>query len=347
MCMARCEPGYTGTPVHYSCRANGHWAANTPILCTAVDCGALVAPLNGAISGDTSTWFGSQASFSCGDGYEVQSGHTMRRCGQDGAWNGQPAICTAVPCGALPPVPSDLERQAAHQVDGDGNGITTMLYTCVAGYELVSGSSYRHCHASTPTWDGIEAACRPRDCGSTIASLDSSGQATCTGNTVYHGDRCFASCQPGFSGRIAEYVCGGDGHWVASPQLRCVRKYCGSIVAGLDVHGVADCRGESHYGGDDCEAACALGYSGAPVTYTCGVDGLWVVKPPAIAPLSCSPIDCGATIQGLPSSASASCGGNTRRGGTACIASCSESGYVGIPAVYYCGGNGLCGSLGQ
>ena len=59
---------------------------------TAVDCGALPNPLNGAVN-TPNTVLGSQATYSClGSGY-ILVGDSSRLCDTDGTWTGSQPVC--------------------------------------------------------------------------------------------------------------------------------------------------------------------------------------------------------------------------------------------------------------
>jgi len=66
------------------------------IYCTlsyllAVDCGILNQPNGGQVTRDGSS-FGSQANYSCSEGY-VLNGNTTRVCQGDGQWSGSEPTC--------------------------------------------------------------------------------------------------------------------------------------------------------------------------------------------------------------------------------------------------------------
>lgn len=61
------------------------------ILLIGVDCGDLDDPENGEVS-LTGTTFGSNATYSCNDGYFLE-GESSRVCQSDGNWSGEAPTC--------------------------------------------------------------------------------------------------------------------------------------------------------------------------------------------------------------------------------------------------------------
>ena len=58
---------------------------------TVADCGSLVAPENGTLTIDNTT-FNSTANYSCNVGYNI-TGAEMRTCQENGSWSGQEPTC--------------------------------------------------------------------------------------------------------------------------------------------------------------------------------------------------------------------------------------------------------------
>ena len=55
------------------------------------DCGSLVAPENGTLTIDSTT-FESTVNYSCDEGYNI-AGDEMRTCQENGSWSGQKPVC--------------------------------------------------------------------------------------------------------------------------------------------------------------------------------------------------------------------------------------------------------------
>ena len=63
-------------------------------LFLAVDCGPLLAPMNGSFSGN-STVFPNSVLFNCDPGF-ILNGSTIRTCQPDRTWSGFPTICSGM-----------------------------------------------------------------------------------------------------------------------------------------------------------------------------------------------------------------------------------------------------------
>ena len=156
------------------------------ISSAAVQCGNLGSLLNGQVNVDGNT-FGSQANYSCSEGY-VLNGNSTRMCQSDGQWSGSESTCEgqnllcvcimmielgymclhacvsvdvcmseyglfsiAVPCGTL-------NNPTNGQVNVEGNTFGSQAnYSCSEGYVL-NGNSTRMCQ-SDGQWSGSEPTC--------------------------------------------------------------------------------------------------------------------------------------------------------------------------------------------
>ena len=119
--------------------------------------------------------------------------------------------------------------------------------------------------------------------------------------------------------------CSEFGLLTGSPT--CERVDCGSTITTLPDHAIADCTGltDTRYGGQACVASCEDGYevNGDP-NFECGETGLWE------STMTCEPVDCGPSIDGLPDNAQADCTASSVFGGTPCLATC-VTGYELVP----------------
>lgn len=93
-----------------------------------------------------------------------------------------------------------------------------------------------------------------KDCGSTIPGLPTFAAETTCDQSLF-GDTCEATCQPGYEGGPETFTCGTEGEWEGS--LNCVGVDCGRAIPGLSEDATDRCRGDTSFGGDDCQAACA------------------------------------------------------------------------------------------
>eukprot|EP00050_Salpingoeca_kvevrii_P006588 m.290379 g.290379 ORF g.290379 m.290379 type:complete len:832 (-) comp12287_c0_seq1:220-2715(-) len=181
--------------------------------------------------------------------------------------------------------------------------------------------------------------CEPINCGPQIQNLDPNAAATCTGNTVFEGTPCQASCNAGYLGGVETFNCGPDGIWQGT--LECTPQQCGSAIVGLNANAHATCTGRTHVDGDDCVAYCNEGYtcsSGCTddqMVYTCGVNGFW--QPQGNA-LICERKDCGESVPGLSDNVvQPTCSSHLYE--ATCSADC-KSGFEGGPAEFVCAADG-------
>ncbi|XP_064397072.1 CUB and sushi domain-containing protein 3-like isoform X2 [Halichondria panicea] len=122
--------------------------------CTAIDCGRLEAPQNGAISlANSSTRFSSVAIYSCLRGFNM-IGEASRVCLVSGGWSGQDPVCRVVDCGPLP----DISLGGVKLLNGSTVYASVAEYQCVTGYLLANGDERREC-LSTGLWSGRAPVC--------------------------------------------------------------------------------------------------------------------------------------------------------------------------------------------
>ena len=62
---------------------------------TAVDCGSLDAPSNGAVSTSSGTTFNRVATYTCITGYMISGTTNTRTCQATGSWNPAPPTCAS------------------------------------------------------------------------------------------------------------------------------------------------------------------------------------------------------------------------------------------------------------
>jgi hypothetical protein len=195
--------------------------------------------------------------------------------------------------------------QADGQCTGSGTAGGSCFLSCLVPYLLFSegvlASSLTRTCQSDGLWTGTMPVCERPDCGGTVSVMYSiqgssfAQMAPCSGDdTRYGGDSCAISCNTGFfmSSGSATLTCGTDGTWTGSPV-------CTECTAIARCSGDVTCATDSDQQCSQCEA----GYT---------------------ANAQCGIIDCGPTIPGLDSQASATCTGNTQYGGDDCTAVCDE-----------------------
>ncbi|CAH1271355.1 CSMD3 [Branchiostoma lanceolatum] len=285
-----CDPGYNlvGGSTR-TCQADTTWSGSSP-TCTAVQCPALTAPANGAVSG--TNFYGDVATFTCDPGYNLVGGST-RTCQADTTWSGSSPTCTAVQC-------PTLTAPANGAVSGTNFYGDVATFTCDAGYNLVGGST-RTCQADT-TWSGSSPTCTDIDaclanpCHAQATCRDNPApalDAACQCNTGYTGDgqadgtgcsdidACLANpchaqatcrdnpapaldaacqCNTGYTG---DGQADGTGCSVTS---ECIPNPCqyGGTCSELSPSGYT-CRCRSGYIGDNCQIGCNIKYHKFPV----------------------------------------------------------------------------------
>eukprot|EP01043_Picozoa_sp_COSAG02_P014036 COSAG02_NODE_572_length_20163_cov_9.875461_5_plen_1192_part_00 len=203
------------------------------------------------------------------------------------------------PCNALQ-LPNGQEDGQCIYPDTTGG---SCFLTCLAPYLLFSEgvlmpSVTRSCQPDG-TWTGTMPVCDRPDCGGTTAVAYSirgnffTRLAPCIGDTMYGGDPCSISCDTGFflSSGSGMLTCGTDGTWIGNPV-------CTECTAITHCAGDVTCTSDSDHQCSQCET----GYT---------------------ASAQCNIIDCGPTIPGLDSQASATCTGDTQYGGDDCTATCN------------------------
>ncbi|CAI8000476.1 Sushi, von Willebrand factor type A, EGF and pentraxin domain-containing protein 1, partial [Geodia barretti] len=178
------------------------WTGQEP-TCVPIRCPRLPAPANGRVVAPVRT-VGSQASYSCSDGYRL-SGASTRVCQSNSEWSGQEPRCVLVDCGRLADIPRGRVEVTTTTF------LSTATYVCDSGFSI-EGTSVRTCLA-TGVWSGREPTCTPSTCG----SLDnpSNGQVTIAGTGI--GATATYSCNTGYIFRgVVSRVCQANGQWSGS-----------------------------------------------------------------------------------------------------------------------------------
>ncbi|XP_015755011.1 PREDICTED: sushi, von Willebrand factor type A, EGF and pentraxin domain-containing protein 1-like isoform X2 [Acropora digitifera] len=197
------------------CQENGLWSGNET-FCEAVDCGPLLPPKNGTLSGDL-TVFPNSVFFYCDPGFVLQ-GSSERACQANATWSGSSSVCEAVDCGAL-----------SFPLNGSSYGGSTTFpssvrFSCDLGF-ILHGSSKRTCMA-TGSWSGIATTCAAVDCGQPQTLRNGSIVGV---NTVFPSVM-YLSCHEGFLLRGASQIqCEANGSWSKNSSF-CEAVDCGSIT---------------------------------------------------------------------------------------------------------------------
>eukprot|EP01083_Nonionella_stella_P053822 142221_1 len=134
------------------------------IVCLAIPtyCETLSPAENTTITSQSNEITG-EAVYSCQNGYEIESGNTIRTClagnSTDGSFNGTELRCSAITdyCTAAQPDNTNVDSQST-EITGD------VVYSCQAGYEHTSGNLTRTCLAVDATngdYNGSAPVCSP------------------------------------------------------------------------------------------------------------------------------------------------------------------------------------------
>ncbi|CAH1240004.1 SVEP1 [Branchiostoma lanceolatum] len=193
-CRIQCNYGYKmlrGTPER-TCHANKTWSGD-PVICQRIECPGLAQPSDGqraCVTSDgqqaTGTFpYETTCTFTCNQGYTLQ-GSKVRRCLQEGKWDGSKAKCLVKKCDPLPMVvnatvsPSTCVS-AAQKFD------SACQFTCQDGYRM-DGTPNRVC-LEDGSWSNQQPTCidnqSPRlviDCPPDILSGTEEGQNYLTVN---------------------------------------------------------------------------------------------------------------------------------------------------------------------
>ncbi|XP_078615554.1 sushi, von Willebrand factor type A, EGF and pentraxin domain-containing protein 1-like isoform X2 [Branchiostoma floridae x Branchiostoma japonicum] len=165
MCRFQCNYGHKmlrGTPER-TCHANRTWSGD-PIICQRIECPGLPEPSDGrraCVTSDgqqtTGTFpYETTCTFTCNRGYTLQ-GSKVRRCLEEGKWDGSKAKCLVKKCDPLPMVvtatvsPSTCVSKA-QKFD------TACQFTCQDGYRM-DGTPNRVC-LEDGSWSNQQPTCK-------------------------------------------------------------------------------------------------------------------------------------------------------------------------------------------
>ncbi|KAK8726504.1 hypothetical protein OTU49_010282 [Cherax quadricarinatus] len=154
-----CREGYelNGTSV-LTCEANGRWSSEAP-TCTPVSCGPPTLTAHTLVRYITPQHnqphsFGSTASYTCHDGYQLQGGETQV-CEANGEWRGDSHTCMEMQCENMP---SLLHGLVAVKKTGH---LQTATFKCEPGYSLLGDTAVK---CSFGQWQEFNTTCDPVNC---------------------------------------------------------------------------------------------------------------------------------------------------------------------------------------
>ncbi|WAR08552.1 SVEP1-like protein, partial [Mya arenaria] len=237
------------------CVCSAGYLQATADTCSAIDCGNLPPPDNGAVDHADGTSYNDIVVFTCDTGY-LRNGASSLTCKNDGTWSGTAPTCDD--CG----VPASTANGAVNYVEGTLVGAEA-TYTCDNGYQM-SGSARSECQTDG-TWSrhGIcfvvnvaydEVCFETAQCITTGATCRNDGlgsiKCLCAASGEQYDtniDECLSDCgqlpnptdgevsNPDVTaeGQIATYTCftgyglvgdkrrtcQSDGHWSGAPPV--------------------------------------------------------------------------------------------------------------------------------
>uniref|UniRef100_A0AAX7SXP7 CUB and Sushi multiple domains 3a n=1 Tax=Astatotilapia calliptera TaxID=8154 RepID=A0AAX7SXP7_ASTCA len=211
-----CMDGYLLTgPTTRQCQANGTWSGTQP-NCTMINCGDPGVPANGLRYGEDFT-IGQNVSFQCQPGYRMEEdGSPVRMCTQNGTWNGNMPLCTAVTCSAPPAISNGVLQGS------DFEWGSSVSYSCSPGYEL-SFPAVLTCVANG-TWSGMLPQCLrnkiyfSKFCGDPGTPVGGFREGR---SFIYQSEVSFSCAPPLILVGTATRLCESDGTW-SGTQPRCI-----------------------------------------------------------------------------------------------------------------------------
>ena len=241
------------------------------------DSQSLSSPTNGHVN--STTTFGSVATYSCDNGYRL-SGQSMTICQADGTWSGSEPTCKIVDCGQLDDI---TNGQITQQIHTTYDSVTS--YSCDNGYVLI-GPNRRTCQADG-TWSGSEPSCWTQPTCETVDCNrpTESAHGHLGLSTTTFGSVATYSCDNGYclSGQSMT-ICQADGTWSGSTPT-CAIVDCGQ----LDHITNGQITQPTTTYGSSATYSCNIGYRlNGPATTTCGADGYWSGNVPTCAIVDCS-----------------------------------------------------------
>ncbi|XP_047133368.1 uncharacterized protein LOC100208285 isoform X1 [Hydra vulgaris] len=164
-----------------------------------------------------------EITFQCDKGWIVD-GDLSIKCLKNGSWSGSISDCIAARCNPLPDVPNSSSVVDGGLVKGQYSQGTIYTYTCINGYEIISGNSKRMCsqNATASFWSGSSPVCERVSCGP--LENPKNGHVNITGDK--YGDSSKFFCDGGYiiTGNDSS-TCQANGRWSASSPF-CLASPC-------------------------------------------------------------------------------------------------------------------------
>ncbi|KAI8485001.1 hypothetical protein Bbelb_372470 [Branchiostoma belcheri] len=257
-----CNTGYQPSgAASTTCQADTTWSNPVP-TCIPVQCSALTAPANGAVSPTGAVFYPNGATFTCNSGYTL-NGAATPTCQADGTWNSPVPTCQARTCPARP-APANGAVSPTGAVSYP-NGVT---FTCNPGYTL-DGVATPTCQADG-TWFSPVPTCTRVQCPARAAPAN--GAVSPTGAVSYPNSVTF-TCNSGYVRTgAASATCQADGTW-SDPVPTCNPVQCSARAA--PGNGAVSPTGAVSFP-NGVTFTCNPGYTlNGVATPTCQADGTW------------------------------------------------------------------------
>ncbi|XP_078668410.1 CUB and sushi domain-containing protein 3-like [Branchiostoma floridae x Branchiostoma belcheri] len=228
-----------------TCQQDQTWSEPVP-TCRALQCSALSAPVNGALSPSGANSYQDVVTFTCDQGY-VLDGASRVTCQADQTWSGTIPTCRPGQCPTLTaPINGALSPTGANSYQD------VVTFTCNQGYGL-NGASSVTCQADQ-TWSAPVPTCQPRQCPR-LASLPN-GALSPVGANSYQDVVTF-TCNQGYRlDGASRTTCQLDLTW-SEPVPTCRALPCPTLTA--PVNGALSPTGANSYQ-DVVTFTCNQGY---------------------------------------------------------------------------------------
>ncbi|XP_036069590.1 sushi domain-containing protein 1 isoform X2 [Oryzias melastigma] len=187
--------------------------------CQVVDCGRPASVEDTVLVSATGTTYGSEATFTCDEGFVWKTGNNKSTCEADGLWKGPSLVCEEILCGNPPLI---------ELADGVWNNNlapgSTVLYYCKEGFYNMGGINVSVC-SENGFWTPATLSCQEILCGDP-PSVPHTGQLWNGSSTI--GSTVTYICHVGFyqSGGVNVSVCTDNGYWT-KPDILCKEVDCG------------------------------------------------------------------------------------------------------------------------
>ncbi|XP_078621291.1 E-selectin-like [Branchiostoma floridae x Branchiostoma japonicum] len=186
----------------FTCTCNVGFTGNG-FTCTVVQCPALTAPTNGALSSNRRQ-YQDQVTFTCNTGYNLV-GPTSVTCLISGSWSASPPTCNPVQCPLLT-APSNGAVSPTGQISFPN----AVSFTCNSGYVL-NGAASAMCQANGQ-WSNPVHTCTRTPCP-VLAAPTNGARTPSTGSNLYQ-DQISFNCNTGYVlNGVSPLTCQATGTW--------------------------------------------------------------------------------------------------------------------------------------